>query len=275
MLLCLLCSELAGALPFVKHASQSSNVKIVLELPHGGAEQSDSEESPASFKKQGGPPDRRKKKKSSILDLAEKSVKLSTKTAFMTAKQSGKAAYYLIKPKHVEKKELVGLWRVDQQISGDDDIPLECSANIEFSPKDVLVTVRDEEGEVIMKTPWKFKPSRWPRAAKVEFAAKAFMVEGHQELYYYKGQVDRKLAARSVIKIKGDIFRIEKAGWRGKERKYIRIGTFVARRRVKIHDEDQIVDIDDDDESEVEDLDEEEDDTVTDTDSESEFSDGA
>jgi hypothetical protein len=233
---------------------------MLMKLPYGGAQNSDLDESPESPKRPARRPDHRKKKKSSLMHLAEKSVQLSTKTAFMTAKQSGKAAYYLIKPKHVDKKELVGLWRIDQQISGDDALPLECSANIEFSPSDVLVTVGDEqENKLRMKTPWKFQPSRWPRAAKVEFAAKAFMLEGHQELFYYKGQVDRKLAARSVIKIKGDIYRIEKAGWRGNERKYVRIGTFVARRRVKLHDEDQIDDRDDDDESDWDDVTEEED----------------
>jgi hypothetical protein len=259
LILYLLSSVSQGALPFVKRTWQSRQVELLMKVTHGGAQNRDPDESPDNTQKPSRRPDRKKKKKSSLMHLAEKSVQLSTKTAFMTAKQSGKAAYYLIKPKHVDKKELVGLWRIDQQISGEDALPLECSANIEFSPSDVLVTVRDDqEKEVIMRTPWTFQPSRWPRAAKVEFAAKAFVLEGHQELFYYKGQVDRKLAARLVIKIKGDIYRIEKAGWRGKERKYVKIGTFVARRRVKLHDEDQVDDKDDDDESDWDELTEEE-----------------
>lgn len=190
----------------------------------------------------------RRRRKSTLQSLAEKSVKLTTKTALATAKQSGKAAYYLVKPKHVEKRELVGLWRMDQQVllSSRNAIPMECCANIELTPHSVLVTMYDENssGEKdearILETPWKFTPAQWPRAAKVEFAARAFLVEGHrQQLFFYKGQVDRKLAARSVIKIKGKIYRIEKTGWRGKNYKHVAIGTFVARRRLKFEEDDE------------------------------------
>jgi hypothetical protein len=195
-----------------------------------------------------------RRRKSTLQSLAETSVKLTTKTALATAKQSGKAAYYLVKPKHVEKRELFGLWRMDQQIvlSSRDAIPVECCANIELTPRSVLVTVCDEnssDGETrTLETPWKFTPAQWPRAAKVEFAARAFLVQGHrQQLFFYKGQVDRKLAARSVIKIKGKIYRIEKTGWRGKNYKHVPVGTFVARRRLKLEEDDEW---DEDDENE-------------------------
>jgi hypothetical protein len=184
---------------------------------------------------------RHEQKKSTIQSLAEKSIQLTTKTALGTVKQSGKAAYYLVKPKYVEKEELLGLWRLDQQASlrtnNDDGIPAECSANIELTPTSVLVAGHGETTGTAA-TPWKFKPAQWPRAAKVEFAANAFVVGTEQLLFVYKGHVDRKLAVRSVIKIKGKIYRIVKTGWRGRNSKLVAVGTFLARRRMKLEKDD-------------------------------------
>ena len=203
------------------------------------------------------PQRRRKKKKSAMQSLAEQSLKLTTKTALGTVKQSGKAAYYLVKPKHVEKQELVGLWRLDQQVQQrhDDPVPIECSANIELTRTSVLVTIAsadDNEKDKILETPWNFKPARWPRAARVEFAARAFAGASTRgpQLFFYKGQVDRKLADRSVIKIKGKIYRIEKTGWRGKTVRHVAVGTFVARRRLQLlQEDDDEEDVADDEES--------------------------
>ena len=188
---------------------------------------------------------KRKKKKSLFQSVAETSLKLTTKTALATAKQSGKAAYFLVKPKHVDKQELMGLWRLDQQVVLDEDrsaVPRECHANMELTPRSLRLT--NEAGET-WDGPWTFRPSQWPRAAQVEFRAPAFF--GLPETFRYKGHVDRKLAARSVLKIRGKIYRVEKTGWRGKTVQYVPVGTFVARRRLRVDEEESDWDEDEND----------------------------
>jgi len=239
------------------------------------------------------PPPRRRdqlstdKKPSPLLArLARGSLSLTGKAAMLTAKTSGKAAYHLMRPKHVDVSEIFGLWRFDQQIvfssgrGGDvDDEVLEATANIEFRPEGTVVvrasTDDDDDGSgegatgeregskgdtrKLFVTRFKFTPATPIKCARIEFDARAFLVEaGYEEndhdkrrlppaLYFYKGYVGRKLADSSVIKIKGKIYRIEKTGWRGQSYKHVAIGTFVARRRLRLASSEDETDDDDDD----------------------------
>lgn len=65
------------------------------------------------------PPYRRRPKQPSILNsaagLAKKTASLTTSAAVGTVKGSGKAAFYLVSPKHVARREVWGVWRLDQQ----------------------------------------------------------------------------------------------------------------------------------------------------------------
>ena len=65
------------------------------------------------------PPPRRRPKPPSVLSsaagLAKKTVGLTTSAAVTTLKGSGKAALYLVSPKHVTRREVWGVWRFDQQ----------------------------------------------------------------------------------------------------------------------------------------------------------------
>ena len=56
-----------------------------------------------------------------LTKLAQQSLSVTGKAVKVTAQHSGKAAYQLIRPKHVDLKELFGLWRVDQQLELGDD----------------------------------------------------------------------------------------------------------------------------------------------------------
>lgn len=51
----------------------------------------------------------------SAAGLAKKTVGLTTSAAVGTVKGSGKAAFYLVSPKHVSRREVWGVWRLDQQ----------------------------------------------------------------------------------------------------------------------------------------------------------------
>lgn len=179
------------------------------------------------------PSRRRRKKKSSgnfFTALAGKSVQLTSGLVTSSLKQSGRAAYYLVQPKHVDKKELFGLWRLDQQL---DDGP-QSVINLELTPRDVIVVVTPDGPEE--HSPWMFTPAQWPAAAKVEFLL--VVTRGGGARLLYKAVVHRKLAAKNVLKLKGKIYRLEKFGWRGKTVKQVCMGTFVARRRLQL-EEDQ------------------------------------
>jgi hypothetical protein len=65
-----------------------------------------------------GPPPKRRRGPSALgtaASLAKKTVDLTTSAAWGTIKGSGKAAFYLVSPKHVSREEVWGIWRLDQQ----------------------------------------------------------------------------------------------------------------------------------------------------------------
>lgn len=51
----------------------------------------------------------------SAAGLAKKTADLTATAAVGTIKGSGKAAFYLVSPKHVTRREVWGVWRLDQQ----------------------------------------------------------------------------------------------------------------------------------------------------------------
>lgn len=170
---------------------------------------------------------------STLSYFAKKSLSLTTKAVTASAQQSGKAAYWAIRPKQVDLNELLGLWRLDQQvILYPNDGPLESSTNLELTPKAVVVTLDGKPVPFSLT----FTPARFPKSAKVEFTARTFIpIEDEQPpLFFYKGYVHRKLADLSVIKIKGKIYRVESTGWRGQGIKHVIVGTFLARKRLKL-----------------------------------------
>ena len=62
---------------------------------------------------------RRSKRNAGVLgnaaSFAKKSVDMTTSAASVSGKAAGKAAFYLVSPKHVTRKEVWGVWRLDQQ----------------------------------------------------------------------------------------------------------------------------------------------------------------
>ena len=159
--------------------------------------------------------------------LAKKTIDVTSAAAWTTLKGSGKAAFYLAAPKHVERREMIGVWRLDQSVG--DKFSTVCAANVEFTPKgDVMVKYDDQT----FVTPFLFRERTWPQSCTVEFEARAFQGPHDEKpvLMRYKGYFRRKLADSNVIKIVGDIYAVSKTGWRRGDGK--RIGSFVARRRL-------------------------------------------
>ena len=240
----------------------SSSRQYTPRLPHTQDERTASptpsrrRSAPAVPSRNRGNPSQSSTSSSNVLtSMARKSVQLGTSLVTGTAQQTGKAAYYLVQPKHVDRNELFGLWRIDQQWNNAGR-PAE-HINIELTARgDVVVSApggtrnppekaSSVEGRPPRLAPWKFTPAQWPKRAKIEFRMGPSLL--------YKCSVHRKLAAKNVLKLRGKIYRLDKTGWRGRNTSQVLVGTFVARRRLRL-DEDEV-----DEEEEEEEVDQYED----------------
>ena len=200
-------------------------------------------------------PRTKKKKKSNLATrFAKSSLSFSKKAVGTTVKTSGKAAFYLMRPKAISESEIWGLWRLDQQVG-----LKQSTANIELT-RSGLVIVRAGD-EIIWKAPFRFVTPTWPKMPRVEFEARAFQPNtkggkpGKAWVMFYKGHLERKVADKSVIKMQGKLYEIERPkGMFGKELpvRYNKVGSFVGRRRIIIQEddenEDEYDDYDDDEE---------------------------
>jgi hypothetical protein len=222
-------------------------------------------------RRRGGPPPpvrRAKRSKHWSQRLASQSLKMGSQLAWGAVQQTGKVAYQLVKPRHVEARELIGLWRLDQQIvsSGRD---MASVATVELDPRHRLVTLKLPNGKTVVK-PFSFRKTRLG-SYQTEFVAPAFLVGDTPRLYGYRGTWQRKLADKRVIKLVGTIYEVRKTRF-GKSKGDYQftqpIGTFVARRRMKLSDDE-----DDDDDAFQSDS-EEDDEGQEDDDVESQFSEG-
>jgi hypothetical protein len=181
--------------------------------------------------------------------IAKQSLSLTGKAAKQSLSLTGKAAYLLLQPKQVELRELFGLWRIDQELYGDG---IEKSGvNIEITPKELLV---GHDGTLAYA--YTFHKAAWGKMAKIEFS---FSLDDREPpMFFYRAYVSRKIADSSVIKLKGKIYRIEKRGWRGRDFKHVAVGTFVAKRRLRLQEDIDEEDEEEEEEEEEEDLSEDE-----------------
>lgn len=188
---------------------------------------------------------RQTKKKSLATRIAKSSLSFSKKAVGTTVKSSGKAAFYLMRPKSVKESELWGVWRLDQQVG-----MKQSTANIELTKRGFVIL--REGDDVVWKAPYRFVQPTWPKLPRVEFEARGFQPnkdgkDGRAWVLFYKGSLERKIADKSVIKMVGKLYEIERPkSMFGKELpvRYNKIGSFVGRRRIVITD-----DSDDEDES--------------------------
>jgi hypothetical protein len=182
------------------------------------------------------PPSKSKKTADWAKSLASNSLKLSGQVAWKTVSMPGKVGYHLIRPKHVDEVEIGGLWRLDQQITERGDRIVASVATIELDPRKHVVIVRPQEGPPLIQ-PYKFSKGKLG-SYKMEFVAKTFMVGSQTRMYGYKGTWQRKLADPKVLKLVGKIYQLRKNRLSKGFTLGNPVGTFVARRRVQLADDD-------------------------------------
>eukprot|EP00569_Conticribra_weissflogii_P006802 CAMPEP_0171349926 /NCGR_PEP_ID=MMETSP0878-20121228/35097_1 /TAXON_ID=67004 /ORGANISM="Thalassiosira weissflogii, Strain CCMP1336" /LENGTH=397 /DNA_ID=CAMNT_0011854717 /DNA_START=126 /DNA_END=1319 /DNA_ORIENTATION=- len=134
-----------------------------------------------------------------VTAAAKKSIRLTQKTAEATLVQTGRAAYHLATPKHVSKSEIIGTWRIDQQVGlvgssskhnncdENEDLPVvTCAANVELT----------ESGEAIVRY-------SLPKNADDEFdVGYENNQTGEQELHSNDGDGDEIITSRSSYNFK-------------------------------------------------------------------------
>jgi hypothetical protein len=174
--------------------------------------------------------------------LSKKASQLTTGLVRGTIKGTAKAGYYLVQPRHVEKAEVYGLWRL--QLDDGNRI------NLEVTPRHaILIVDGDDVRKTTFRAPYKFHPARWPVRARIEFSTRQ---------YLYQIILHRKVAARNVLKLKGTIRTRPTTGgfWGGGSGRQRVVHTFVGKRRLRLdvqgEEEDNDVDDDDDDDEEGE-----------------------
>jgi len=184
--------------------------------------------------------------------MASQTFKMGTSLAWGTVQRTGKVAYQLVKPRHVEARELLGLWRLDQQVSSNGG-DLASVATVELDPRKQVVILKLPNGKTVVES-YSFRKTRMG-SWQTEFVAPAFLVGDTPRLYGYRGVWHRKLADKSVIKLTGKIYTVRKQRFGKEKGKYLfaqPVGTFVARRRLKLSEEDEDDDFESDDEDEFE-----------------------
>jgi hypothetical protein len=222
--------------------SQPSSV--FLPLPPRGGGQRPPPPPPPDDNKDSNDPSKRPKRRpnskassssssSSLLSrLAQQSAKLSSQALSATARGSGQVAYALLRPKHVEYAELVGLWRLDQWIEDDDnnnnenhhhhydetrtlELTEQCtvlfsrpqSSSSTSSTTSSTATTRDSAPKQKQQhrhgVPLEFKPAHWPSLATLSFY-------DHTTRLYYKCTVQRKMADPKVLKLRGKIYKMQR-----------------------------------------------------------------
>mmetsp|Transcript_17663 Transcript_17663/g.43489 ORF Transcript_17663/g.43489 Transcript_17663/m.43489 type:complete len:391 (-) Transcript_17663:2114-3286(-) len=217
-----------------------------------------------------------KKSKPWAQRIASQSLQMGSQLAWNAVKTPGKLAYHVIRPKHVDLAETGGLWRMDQQVTMRGDKEVASVATVELDARRKLIIVRhrpitaseqedtepkekdkdeqdenndEEPKEVVIRQSYTFKKSRLG-SYKTSFVAPAFLVGNKPRMYGYKGTWQRKMADKKVIKLVGKIYEVRRQRF-GKDRGSYQfagkpVGTFVARRRVQLTEEDE----EDDDEDE-------------------------
>ena len=116
-----------------------------------------------------------------------------------------------------------------------------------------------DDNDIVYRAPYTFvRKNKYLKGASLSsfqtsFVAPAFLIgENETRLYGYKGTWQRKLADKSVIKLKGKIYQVHKQKFGKRRGEYVygpAVGKFVMRRRISMSEEDYDDDDDDDDDS--------------------------
>jgi len=148
-----------------------------------------------------------KKKKSSVLSSGLESATGLMNMALKLTKGSVKAAVDLCANKHVSHMQIVGRWRLQQEIEVRKGVFVACPATIDLLDDGSVITTCDGQE---YKSEYIFKERAWPRKCTISFQARAFQGNKDKEpvAMFYKGYFKRSIMNPSVVLIRGKVYRL-------------------------------------------------------------------
>ena len=151
-----------------------------------------------NFKKKGNP---------SILETGANSLTTAAAAAFKLTKGGMKIAVDLVSAKHVSVGQIVGKWRMDQEVQISKGASIACPATLEFTEDGKVITTF--EGK-IFSSEFKFTERPWPRKCTIQFEATAYQGPRDKEpiSMFYKGYFKKSIMNPNVVLIRGKVYKL-------------------------------------------------------------------
>ena len=144
---------------------------------------------------------------SSLLESSVGSLASAATAAFKFTKGGVKSAVDLVAAKHVTLPQIVGKWRMEQEVQLSKGASYMCPATIEFTDDGQVITTF--EGKTFTST-FKFTERQWPRKCTIQFEATAFQGPRDKEpvSMFYKGHFKRSIMNPNVVLIRGKVYKL-------------------------------------------------------------------
>lgn len=144
---------------------------------------------------------------SSLLESSVGSLATAATAAFKFTKGGVKSAVDLVAAKHVTLPQIVGKWRMEQEVQLSKGASYMCPATIEFTDDGQVITTF--EGKTFTST-FKFTERQWPRKCTIQFEATAFQGPRDKEpvSMFYKGHFKRSIMNPNVVLIRGKVYKL-------------------------------------------------------------------
>lgn len=119
-----------------------------------------------------------------------------------------KSALDVISVKHVSYLQILGKWKIYQDINvGNDEDVLSYPVSVELLENGTVVTRRNGEEHM---APFKFTERQWPQKCSIEFELKTFDSDGgsvSSAPLLYKGYFKRSLLNNLIVIMKGSLYK--------------------------------------------------------------------
>ena len=128
-------------------------------------------------------------------------------SALKATRLSFKSAVDLLAGKHVSLREIVGKWRLSQEIIIRKGVSINCPSTFELLKNGTVLTFYEDK---VYATEYIFKERKWPRYCTIEFQARMYKGPGDKlpVMMFYKGYFKRSILNTKVILMRGRVYRI-------------------------------------------------------------------
>ena len=126
--------------------------------------------------------------------------------AIKASRRSLKSAVDLLAGKHVSLQQIVGKWRLQQEVTLRKGIVVSCPSTFELLKNGTVVTTFEDQ---VFHSTYVFKERQWPRYCTIQFEARAFKGPADKEpiVMLYKGYFKRSILNSKVILMRGRVYR--------------------------------------------------------------------